>query len=257
MRKGLLVNLTPLLDLLLIMVFAYQIQSRLVVASTVMETERQKAEAKETAEHEVEFRRQTEEGARRLREENDRLRERLRELEPIAKTTLEHARDLAKALHEIAGSISEEEFYETLASSDRDGIHKIQSMLDRMSKEPPEQILTFLARTQAFKKHITSWSVRLTGAQTVEILVEDYLAKTLSAPTNRSALLNTLGRAFKELEEPKDLGFVFFSWGRTRKRDKDLLRNVLDHLMTETLRTAYPGKRFHLVVEGYRPEGEQ
>lgn len=238
MRRKLVTNLTPLLDLVLLVIFAYQIQ-----ASTLVNR------AATTARAETEIRRDVEDSARDLLRKNDELTEELRDLRERNRTLEEHTRRVAQSLHGLFGSVSEEQFYRALADASREDIRRVQEQLDR----PGEDVVRRLARIEAYHRHITSWMVTLRDDHVLEIRVNDGAAVTVALSDNEADLRNRISKALADLEEPKDLVIVFYAWGRLLKTRKDLVDDVLQHLAQETLRLRYPGKRFFLSREGYRP----
>lgn len=251
MRRRLITNLTPLLDLVLLVVFAYQIQSGTAVAR-----------ATTTARSEAEIRRDTEDSARRiarenegLREQNERLLRELQELRERNRSLEESVRQIARLLHGMFGRIPEDHFFRAMAGASREDVRRIQEELDRLRTEPPEAVLRRLARIDSYSRHITSWMVHLRDDRTLVVRVNDGPPRRVPLASNDAELRRLLGKTFGELEEPKDLVIVFFGWGRLLKTQKDAVDDVLELLVQDTLRIRYPHKRFYLTREGYRPEG--
>ncbi|MBI2899721.1 MAG: hypothetical protein HYY17_06020 [Planctomycetes bacterium] len=248
MRRRLITNLTPLLDMVLLVLFAYQIQSSFVLARTAT-----------TARSEAEIRRDTEDSARRVARENEALRgEReklLRELEELReknRSLEEHVRQIARVLHGMFGRVPEDQFFRAMAGASREDARKIREALDRWQSEPAEAVLRRLARIESYNRHVTSWMVHLRDEHSAEVRLNDGPPVRLTLSSNEAELRSRIGKAFAEFEEPKDLVIVFFSWGRLLKTQKDLVEDVLEILTQDALRIRYPNKRFYLTREGYR-----
>jgi hypothetical protein len=240
MTRRLFVNLTPLLDLLLLVIFAAQIRSSVVVREAVV-----------TARNESDIRRDTEDSARRLAEKNETLLQEVEDLRAKHLTFREHARRLASSLHAAVQRIPEEDFFRTLSGASREEIRAIQETVDRSSGE---DLLRRLARVESYNRHVTSWMLHLKEETVLEIRVNDGPPRRVVLGTNEAELRNRISKALAELEEPKDLVLLFFSWGRLLKSQKDRVDDVLDLLTRDTLRIKYPNKRCHLAREGYRLE---
>lgn len=238
MRRKLVTNLTPLLDLVLLVIFAYQLQAAAVVRR-----------AAETARAETEIRRDVEDSARGLLKKNQEMAEELRELREKNRTLEENVRRVSESLHALFGSIPEDRFYSALTNATREEIRRVQEQLDR----PGEDVLRRLARVEAYNRHITSWMIHLRDDHVLEIRVNDGPAATVPLSDNEAELRRRISKALSDLEEPKDLVIVFYAWGRLLKERKDLVDDVLQHLTQETLRMRYASKRFYLSREGYRP----
>ena len=251
MRRRILFKLTPLLDLLLIVIFAYQIRSSQLVAETTRLAEEEMAQASRNARNEAEFRERVEADARELRKNNELLMKELSRMRQRLETTRERVKALSVILHEVTSDIPAEDFARILSAADPDTLVKIEETVDRLRGEGPGAVLRELTRFQAVRKHVTLWAIHLPGDQRIELRVDDGEPREFTVAGEAPVARNELGRALRELEQPKDLVIVFFSWGRVLKEWKDVMGDTLHHLATETLRTTYPGKRFHISREGY------
>ena len=256
MRRRILFKLTPLLDLLLIVIFAYQIRSTQLVAETTRLAEEGREQASRVARNETEFRERVESDARALRKQNEVMMEELSKLRQRLETTRERVKALSVILHEVTSDIPAEDFARILSAADPETLVKIEETVDRLRGEGPGAVLRELTRFQAVRKHVTLWAIHLPGDQRVELRVDDREPREFTVAGAAPVARNELGRALRELEQPKDLVIIFFSWSRVLKEWKDVMGDTLHHLTTETLRTTYPGKRFHVSREGYKETGE-
>ena len=247
--RGYVLNLTPLLDLLLILVFAYQI-STWVHASEV----EQGAERRVTAISE-EVGRLTgklvsaqEELIKSIKKasENEKVADNLREalsasaasfeavqsrLSSAVSLLLEVQRsggvsaDTAKKIAELVGNATEVE-------------RKIARELSRY--EALGEVMTFV---DVFVREDFLVSVTVGSSKPQEIVVDE-----------GAKLSSAIEAALTSLESPRDVVIVMFHYGDILVRMRDEIELLLGELVKDRMPQAYPNRRIFLLKEGYYHE---
>lgn len=240
------INLTPLLDVLLLMVFAFQMQSRLLVqdarttaGATVAQIDRLRAD---TA---------------RLSGQYDRLLAEKNDLEALLKEDRLQALNLARMLNLAYSKITQNEFYQIMIEAGPAERKQVQAILDKIPTHGLEAAMAELVRSGAMGRKLAVCHFHLASHNQLVIEPAGGPKTTLTLPENPAAMRQEMYVALQKAvagsgENDKTL-FILLSWADVLKSRKDQVDGVLGQLILADLRAAHAGRVFHYVREGYRP----
>jgi len=275
-RRRFTLQLTPLLDLLFIVLYAQYIDLQQATRREIaQETERR---------HEAEAERVQAEKAGRaaaklrtdaltqLSELNQKIdqfevekRRLTRELE-LARAQTERegqarediekaaARDRA-AIGQIVQNvlrINQEAILEAIQGAPTPDRQKLRVEFEEMSTKSAAALIHHLRATEELKKRADLWEVYIGDDNTVKVtLVGDVMAENLQVQSS-DQLANKIAEVARQRGEPKSLVIILLSWSNADRRTRDLTRQALDEVTT-VLKADWPGKRIEVAPLGYTP----
>ncbi len=250
MRRTVL-NLTPLLDLLLIIVFASQVNVW-VQASEDME-KREKTISRMSQDY-----RKLQDHTARLEGERAVLQSELSETRKRAAAE-EAAREeatteLALARERLAVAIAVAEEVLRSPNSPLDPAQKeLLEELKESGGEETRTLSTVMSRFNKLGELVSIWEARLhsdyrltvgrAGQEPLSILMDDEF----------SGLPMQLDALFAQLPDPERVTVLFFSLGDLRVLRKERVLAELTAAFSDRLAVRHPERRFYLVEEGYVP----
>jgi len=268
-RRRFTLQLTPLLDLLFIVLYAQYIDLQEITRREIaQETERR---------HQAELH---EEQAAKLRtdalQQLSDLNQKVEQFE-IEKRRLARELELARAETAKEGQAREE--LEKLAAKDRTAIGQlVQSVLrinqdaileaiqgapapdrqrlrasfEEMSTKSAAAVIHHLRATEELKKRADLWEVYIGDDNTVRVtMVGEAMAENLQV-LSPDQLANVIAEAARQRGEPKSLVIILLSWSNADRKTRDLTRQALDDVVT-VLKADWPGKRIEVAPLGYTP----
>ena len=268
-RRRFTLQLTPLLDLLFIVLYAQYIDLQEITRREIaQETERR---------HQAE---QHEEQAAKLRtdalQQLSDLNQKVEQFE-IEKRRLARELELARAETAKEGQAREE--LEKLAAKDRTAIGQlVQSVLrinqdaileaiqgapapdrqrlrasfEEMSTKSAAAVIHHLRATEELKKRADLWEVYIGDDNTVRVtMVGEAMAENLQV-LSPDQLANVIAEAARQRGEPKSLVIILLSWSNADRKTRDLTRQALDDVVT-VLKADWTGKRIEVAPLGYTP----
>jgi hypothetical protein len=268
-RRRFTLQLTPLLDLLFIVLYAQYIDLQEATRREIAQETHRRHEA-EQAEHEAAKLRT--DALSQLTELNQKV-----EQFEIEKRRLTRELELARAETQKEGQAREE--LEKLAAKDRAAIGQlVQSVLrinqdaileaiqgspaadrqrlrasfEEMNAKSAAAVIHHLRATEELKKRADLWEVYIGDDNTVRLtLVGDVMAENLQVQSP-DQLANAIAEAARQRGEPKSLVIILLSWSNADRRTRDLTRQALDDVVT-VLKADWPGKRIEVAPLGYTP----
>jgi hypothetical protein len=268
-RRRFTLQLTPLLDLLFIVLYAQYIDLQESTRREIAQETVRRQDA-EHAEHEAAKLRT--DALSQLTELNQKV-----EQFEIEKRRLNRELELARAETQKEGQAREE--LEKLAAKDRAAIGQlVQSVLrinqdaileaiqgaptadrqrlrasfEEMSAKSAAAVIHHLRATEELKKRADLWEVYIGDDNTVRLtLVGDVMAENLQVQSP-DQLANAIAEAARQRGEPKSLVIILLSWSNADRRTRDLTRQALDDVVT-VLKADWPGKRIEVAPLGYTP----
>jgi hypothetical protein len=268
-RRRFTLQLTPLLDLLFIVLYAQYIDLQEITRREIaQETQRR---------HQAELH---EEQAAKLRtdalQQLSDLNQKVEQFE-IEKRRLARELELARAETAKEGQAREE--LEKLAAKDRTAIGQlVQSVLrinqdaileaiqgapapdrqrlrasfEEMSTKSAAAVIHHLRATEELKKRADLWEVYIGDDNTVRVtMVGEAMAENLQV-LSPDQLANVIAEAARQRGEPKSLVIILLSWSNADRKTRDLTRQALDDVVT-VLKADWPGKRIEVAPLGYTP----
>jgi hypothetical protein len=268
-RRRFTLQLTPLLDLLFIVLYAQYIDLQAATRREIAQETVRRQDA-EKAEHEAAKLRT--DALSQLAELNQKV-----EQFEIEKRRLNRELELARAETQKEGMAREE--LEKLAAKDRAAIGQlVQSVLrinqdaileaiqgaptadrqrlrasfEEMSTKSAAAVIHHLRATEELKKRADLWEVYIGDDNAVRLtLVGDVMAENLQVQS-ADQLANAVAEAARQRGEPKSLVIILLSWSNADRRTRDLARQALDDVVT-VLKADWPGKRIEVAPLGYTP----
>ena len=275
-RRRLVLQLTPLLDLLFIVLFAQFIDlqeaSRREIGQETRRREQETRRREEAERAELEAGKLRTDALSQLSELNQKL-----EQAEIEKRRLNRELELARAETAKEGMAREE--LEKLAARDRVAIgqlvqnvlrinqdsilqaiqgapapdrQRLRASFEEMSTKSAAAVIHHLRATEELKKRADLWEVYISDDNTIRVtVVGEVMAENLQA-SSADQLANTIAEAARQRGEPKSLVIILLSWSNADRRTRDLARQALDDVVT-VLKANWPGKRIEVAPLGYTP----
>lgn len=241
-------QLTPLLDLLLIVIFAQFIEVRDTTTKSEAVLERQKSEAQQ----------QIEEKAKKLREQMDAEHaDRMTQLLEKEKSLIAQREQVGDVLSE-AFNMSDKAFERVLQANSANTYSTEQKQqmaraLRALRSSKGRQLLKMLVSYGEMQKRCDIWEVHVEGNELIQFSAGD-TTTNIRADT-KDEITDGLFKAYKTLPEPKTLVIILFSYGNTnagaRRRAEEALPDAIAKMRADT------GQRnwFEFAILGFAPEG--
>ena len=268
-RRRFTLQLTPLLDLLFIVLYAQYIDLQEATRREIAQETVRRQEA-ENAGHEAAKLRT--DALSQLAELNQKV-----EQFEIEKRRLNRELELARAETQKEGQAREE--LEKLAAKDRAAIgqlvqgvlkinqdaileaiqgaptpdrQRLRASFEEMNTQSAAAVIHHLRATEELKKRADLWEVYIGDDNAVRLtLVGDVAAENLQVQSP-DQLANAIAEAARQRGEPKSLVIILLSWSNADRRTRDLARQALDDVVT-VLKADWPGKRIEVAPLGYTP----
>jgi len=223
-RRRLTLQLTPLLDLMLIVMFSQHLAFRQHTA---------------TEQQALEHRRQT-----LLSELSSREVQLTLQRESLSRQYLESAR----LLNTFLSPSQNAQLARQLADFD-----DVRKTLEQQTSATPDGAARFLTRASAMQKHVTIWEIHLLDSGRAELRCDDL---TESADfTSPNDFADQLFQVSKRLPTPHSLTLVLLSWGDTQLGPRQSAIPGLPLLLEQLRRDATGIRWYDFSVTGYRPRG--
>lgn len=260
-RRKITLQLTPLLDMMLIVIFAQYMEVQ--IAASRQSQEAHAAVAK--SEHSEQARRKEERSRARLQADLGAERARLREFEREAE---QQRIDLAAALREtqaerdrLAALVAEwlkldpQEVAKLLAAGSAEAREKLLAALQRLKPDERAAMLQKLLATDAVRKVSDVWDVYVADNNQIRVKSGDW-STSFRAESVDEFELHFL-EWYRSLPPTRSLVVVTVSWGDAAARTREAVRGGIVRAL-ERIRTDRGGKTvFEYVPIGYsRREGE-
>lgn len=258
-RKRITFQLTPLLDLLLIVIFAQYMEVQQTADAERQQVEQAREEIEQDRlQFEAEYQakvRELEASADSRQSETDRLRE-------------EYERRTGELLqqHERAGETLANAFnlpvelVSQLAQLRTDGNPSDAELLSAAAERVGQllqarggEFLEFVVRLDEMQKHVTLWEIHLQDNGKAA-LTDGEQSQVVDFETE-DELISGVYEASKSLTEPRTLVIVLLSWGDTqfglRRRATDAMPRLMERLRTDAAGTRW----YDFSLMGFRPAG--
>ena len=240
-RRRLSLQLTPLLDLLLIVMFSQYIEnrSRSALAAQELQAER------DTMQAELASQKQRMDS---LKATYDSRYQSLLQQHSDAGSLLAHALNLPRAALD-----------EVLRLRDRDqaadaerleqAVTRLRTELDRSG----EDVFRFFIRVDEMQKHVTMWEIHL--QENGKCLLQDGSRWALLDFASDIELAQKLFEASKSFADPHSLVLMLVTWGDAQLGDQQKTRKAVAELKLKLERDASGRHLYDYVILGFRPAG--
>lgn len=265
LRRRLTFQLTPLLDLLLIVIFAQYMEVRETSARQVADIQQQVAAIEQAAERQLQQARAAHQQAQdRLRAEfeaeQDRLRQqqaRADELQALIDQLLaqqQRAGDTAAELFQLPPEVVEEALA-PLAAADPPRtpaqIEEIRKRFAEAAQMRGQQVIKHLLTYDEVRKRCDVWEIYIRPNGEILFVTGDqhFTFRARDAKDFEIQLFNR----YKTLPQPKDLVILLVSYGETPFRYRESVLNGLPHAAARMREDSNGRSRFEYAVIGLNP----
>ena len=258
-KRRLALQLTPLLDLLLIVMFSQYIENRhrTVTAQEAL-----------TAREKTLDTRQAEENAsieqRRQALEKD-VEDRKASLAELGKTYDEKFRSIINQHHQIGSILAKSlnlpgnvmaEILKLRTSGSPDDAERLQGATERLQKlmqARGEEIFRFMLQVDEMQKHVTIWEihVQVNG----QALITDSQQSFVTDFSSDADFVTRLFESSKSFSEPKTLVVVLLTWGDAQAVARRRATDAMPLLMEQLRRDSGGTRWYDFSIIGYRAQG--
>jgi hypothetical protein len=268
-RRRFTLQLTPLLDLLFIVLYAQYIDLQEATRREIaQETERR--QQAEVAGHEAAKLRsdalaRVSDLSQKLEQSDVERRRLTRELE-LARAETQKEGQAREELEKLAAKdrqaigqlvqnvlrINQDVIYDALQGASPADRSRLRASFEEMKNKSAAAVIHHLRATEELKKRADLWEVYIGDDNAVRVtLVGDVVAEHVQvvAPDQ---LTNSLAELARQRGEPKSLVIVLLSWSNADRKTRDAVRRAVDNLVT-VLKAEWPGKRIEVAPLGYTP----
>ena len=268
-RRRFTLQLTPLLDLLFIVLYAQYIDlqeaTRREIAQATVQREQAVVAEREAAKLRTDALSQLSDLTRKLEQADIEKRRMTRELELARAETAkegearEELEKLATRDRAVIGQlvqsvlkINQDVIIEALQGAPASDRQKLRAAFEQMQTESAAAVIFHLRATEELKKRADLWEVYIGDDNTVRVTLVGEVAATNLQVTAPDQLTNTLAELARQRGEPKSLVIVLLSWSNADRRTRDGVRKAVDNLIT-VMKAEWPGKRIEVAPLGYTP----
>lgn len=240
-RRRLALQLTPLLDLLLIVMFSQYIEnrSRSVQAAQELQAERDAVQAELTSEKE------------KLQNLKDTLEQRYQALLQQHRNT---GSLLARTLNLPSAALDE---VMKLRTADRpEDAERLEQAVTRLRDElnqSGEDVFRFFIKVDEMQKHVSMWEIHL--QENGKCLLQDGSRSALLDFVSATELAQKLFDASKSFADPHSLVLLLVTWGDAQLGDQQQTRKAVAELKQMLERDASGRHLYDYVILGFRPVG--
>lgn len=258
-RRRMTFQLTPLLDLLLIVIFAQSMEVRQQSnrLQTELDSERTKI-VQQLNDQQQQWKSRQEQAEREFQQKQESL-EKTREqyaeqFRSIIKQQQQAGETLAKALN-LPGALIEEvvKLRSSNRSDEAEALERAMNQLPQMLTGRGEELLQFLRRFDEMQKHVSIWELYL-QENGKALLTDGEQSATISFRTGDEFVVQALQES-KAFTEPKPLVIVLLSYGDAqagqRRRLVECMPQFLNQLRTDSGNVRW----FDYSLMGFRANG--
>lgn len=273
-RRRLTFQLTPLLDLLLIVIFAQYMEVQQTAESAQQDLQQQKAEierqlVEQQAQLEQSLAKRTQQleqsVAKRTQELEQRFAAQQSELAVTRENYSEHYESILRQHHQAGSALAEalnlpgglmEQVLALKTNGQPADADNLQAAVERMKQllqaRGPE-MLQFILRYDEMQKHVSVWEVHLQSNG--QALFSDAEQTHLISFATMNEFISRAFEASKSFTEPKPLVIILLSWGDTqagqRRRTVEGMPGLIEQLRTDSGNSRW----FDFSLMGFRPTG--
>jgi len=247
-RRRLSLQLTPLLDLMLIVMFSQYLENRnrSVIAEEVLQNEREQM-SRQRQSMEQDFQ-QKQEQLNDLRQTYDaRFRSLLVQHRAVADLLTKSLNLPEEALSEVVALRAE--------GSEEDAA-RLESAVDRLQARMPlqgQELFRFLLQVDEMQKHVSLWEVHI--EENGKARIQNGSRSAMVDYSSKEELAGRLFESSKNFEDPRNLVLILLTWGDAQLGARQKATEGIP-LFLERLRKDSAGIRWYdFSIIGYRAEG--
>ncbi len=247
-KRRLAMQLTPLLDLLLIVMFSQYIENRHrnVALQASLTAQEQAIEV------------------RRLQLEVD-VAEQKKSLEQLAKTYDERFQSVINQHHQVGSILAESlnlpgnvmaevlKLRTSGSAEDADRLQGASQRLQELMQARGEEVFRFITRVDEMQKHVTIWEIYV--QENGQAFITDSQQSFTTDFSGDAELASRLFESSKSFSEPKTLVVVLLTWGDAQAGARRRATDAMPLLMEQLRRDAAGTRWYDFSIVGYRAQG--
>jgi len=258
-KRRLAMQLTPLLDLLLIVMFSQYIENRhRSVAAQETLAAREKSLETRQAEEDVRL------DERRLALETD-IADQKASLVELGRTYDEKFRSIINQHHQIGSILAESlnlpgnvmtEVLKLRTSGSSDDAKRLQDAAERLQKlmqARGEEIFRFMLQVDEMQKHVTIWEIHV--QENGQAFITDSQQSFVTDFSSEVDLAARLFESSKSFTDPKTLIVVLLTWSDAQAVARRRATDAMPLLMEQLRRDAGGTRWYDFSIIGYRAQG--
>ena len=258
-KRRLALQLTPLLDLLLIVMFSQYIENRhrSVAAQETLAAREKEMDTRLAAED-------ARMEQRRLALEKD-VADQKASLAELARTYDEKFRSIVNQHHQIGSILAESlnlpgnvitEVLKLRTSGSSDDAQRLQDAAERLQKlmqARGEEIFRFMLQVDEMQKHVTIWEIHV--QENGQAFITDSQQSFVTDFSSDAELAARLFESSKSFSEPKSLIVVLLTWSDAQAVARRRATDAMPLLMEQLRRDAGGTRWYDFSIIGYRAQG--
>ena len=258
-KRRLALQLTPLLDLLLIVKFSQYIENRhrSVAAQETLAAREKEMDTRLAAED-------ARMEQRRLALEKD-VADQKASLAELARTYDEKFRSIVNQHHQIGSILAESlnlpgnviaEVLKLRTSGSSDDAKRLQDAAERLQKlmqARGEEIFRFMLQVDEMQKHVTIWEIHV--QENGQAFITDSQQSFVTDFSSDAELAARLFESSKSFSEPKSLIVVLLTWSDAQAVARRRATDAMPLLMEQLRRDAGGTRWYDFSIIGYRAQG--
>ena len=258
-KRRLALQLTPLLDLLLIVMFSQYIENRhrSVAAQETLAAREKEMDTRLAAED-------ARMEQRRLALEKD-VADQKASLAELARTYDEKFRSIVNQHHQIGSILAESlnlpgnviaEVLKLRTSGSSDDAKRLQDAAERLQKlmqARGEEIFRFMLQVDEMQKHVTIWEIHV--QENGQAFITDSQQSFVTDFSSDAELAARLFESSKSFSEPKSLIVVLLTWSDAQAVARRRATDAMPLLMEQLRRDAGGTRWYDFSIIGYRAQG--
>jgi hypothetical protein len=250
--KRVILRLTPLLDLLLIVMFAQYMELQATTDAQVEAEKTRRAEALSTRQEFARANRRLEERVESLQEDNRLLRDQV----ATRRSRQEELEENLQAVTEIARKqlqIPADVVRHALAEANVDQTRRLKEELEDLRRTSLAEVIRYLRKNLEFRNHWDVWEVHIDGKDSLRLIRNDQVLVEDLFVTNPDNFVQTVGGYFGQAE-PKSTILILLSWGDASFGTRTLVKAGLEDLRAVLRDKWARPKKIHISTLGFIPE---
>ncbi|MFP4355797.1 MAG: hypothetical protein ACLFUJ_11800 [Phycisphaerae bacterium] len=257
--RRIILRITPLLDLLLIVLFAQFMEQSSSSQVQLAEKESLRAAAEAQQQAAEQARLEAIETRRQFAQANNRLREQVEQLRSELAANQQQAEQLQQAVDSLAKlaqqqlKIPPEAVRQAMDGASVPEVRRLMQELARASTESVAGIIRYLRTNVEFRNHWDVWEVHISSDDSLRLKINDQTVAEDLFVSSSDNFLKTAREHF-DRAEPKSTVLILLSWSDASYQTRLLTREGIDALTAILENKWARPKKFYLSVLGFTPK---
>jgi hypothetical protein len=250
--KRVILRLTPLLDLLLIVMFAQYMELQATTAQQVEAEQVRSAQAQAIRQEFARANQSLQDRIDSLEESNRLLRDQVatrRQRQEQLEENLQRVTEIAQKQLRIPADVVRH----ALAEADLDQTRRLEEELQHLRRTSLADVVRYLRKNLEFRNHWDVWEVHIDSTDSLRLINNDQVLVDDLFVTSRDSFVQTVGDYFGQAE-PKSTVLILLSWADASFGTRNLVKAGLDDLQGILRDKWARPKKIHVSTLGFIPE---